>query len=309
MKLRILACAAVLIAGAYSAAAQEIILDVESGYSMLQEAVAKKDIEQVKKLAAATSAMARKIEEEPAPTAADEKEAYASRIKRASEIQLYTEYALFATATEAEPAAAIDLLTTLEQQNPKSTYLEYGGYARYFALLRQTNQAAKIVPLAEKALASLPESTDLLATLADAAMAGKQGDRAIGYANRLVSAAAKSKKPDSLPQADFDRQKGAALGRGYWIAGVLYGERNQAFETDRNLRAALPYIRGNDAMMAPALFYLGVANYTLGRQTLNKARVLEAAKFSEQAAAIKSAYAQQAWRNAQGMKDEAAKMR
>ncbi len=165
------------------------------------------------------------------------------------------------------------------------------------------------MPIAEKALASQPESTGSAPGAGGRGDGQQAGRPRLGYANRLVAAAAKSKKPESMPQADFDRQKGAALGRGYWIAGLLYGERNQFFEADRNLRAALPYIRGNDAMMAPALFYLGVANYTLGRQTLNKARVLEAVKFSEQAAAIKSAIAQQAWRNAQGMKDEAAKMR
>jgi hypothetical protein len=62
-------------------------------------------------------------------------------------------------------------------------------------------------------------------------------------------------------------------------------------------------------MMAPALFYLGVANYSLGTMTNTKAQVLEGAKFSEQAAAIKSDLATQAYRNAQAMKDAAAKMR
>jgi len=62
-------------------------------------------------------------------------------------------------------------------------------------------------------------------------------------------------------------------------------------------------------MMAAALFYLGVANYQLGSATRNKARVLEAAKFSDQAAAIKGPYSDQAWRNAQIMRTEAGKMR
>jgi hypothetical protein len=85
--------------------------------------------------------------------------------------------------------------------------------------------------------------------------------------------------------------------------------RNDFFGADRNLRAALPFIRGNDAMTAPALFQLGVANYQLGVTTNNKARVLEGAKFSEQAAGIKSSLAQQAFNNARAMRDAAAKMR
>jgi hypothetical protein len=43
--------------------------------------------------------------------------------------------------------------------------------------------------------------------------------------------------------------------------------------------------------------------------TLSKARVLEGAKFSEQAAAIESPFAQQAQHNANVMKAEAGNMR
>ena len=75
------------------------------------------------------------------------------------------------------------------------------------------------------------------------------------------------------------------------------------------LRAALPMIKDNPGMNGAALFYLGVANFELGKMTLNKARVLEAAKFSEQAAAIPGPLAQQAWKNAQIIKTEAGKMR
>ena len=62
-------------------------------------------------------------------------------------------------------------------------------------------------------------------------------------------------------------------------------------------------------MAGPALFFLGMANYELGKMTLNKARVLEAAKFSEQATAIEGPYREQARHNALVMRNEAARMR
>ena len=77
----------------------------------------------------------------------------------------------------------------------------------------------------------------------------------------------------------------------------------------RNLRAALPLIKGNTAMLGPALFYLGVANYNLARLTLSKAKMLEAAKFSEDSAKIAGPYQDQAYKNASLMKTEAASMR
>ena len=99
------------------------------------------------------------------------------------------------------------------------------------------------------------------------------------------------------------------LGRAHWIAGIVHSEKLNYYEADKDLRAALPLVKGNDAMTAAALFNLGVANYQLGKTMLKKALVVEAAKFSEQCAAINSPFTEQAWRNAAAMKAEAAKMR
>jgi hypothetical protein len=62
-------------------------------------------------------------------------------------------------------------------------------------------------------------------------------------------------------------------------------------------------------MQGPALFYLGMSNYQLGKMTLNKAKMLEAAKFSEQSMAIPGPFQDQARHNSLVIKDEAAKMR
>jgi hypothetical protein len=112
-----------------------------------------------------------------------------------------------------------------------------------------------------------------------------------------------------MAAGDWGRKRNGALGRAHWIAGMVQSERNQYFAADKSLRAALPLIKGNDTMTAPALYFLALANYQLGKMTLNKAQVLEAAKFSEQAAAINGPLAQNAWRNAVVMKAEADRMR
>ena len=145
--------------------------------------------------------------------------------------------------------------------------------------------------------------------LADTAITRKQSDRALGYANRLLAALNKHPKPEGIASADWERKRSATLGRGHWIAGLVQSEKAQYYQADAHLRAALPLIQGNEAMMGPALFHLGLANYQLGKTMLNKARVLEAAKFSEQAAAIQGPFSQQAWHNALVMKTEAANMR
>jgi len=247
--------------------------DLDDALAALKEAQPSKDAAKIKQLAAAAHATAKKWETATPPSDAD-KENYEARARYAQEVDTYSEYALYALAVS-DPKDAPDLTTALEQQNPKSKYLE------------------------------MP---DLLAVLADNALSRKQTDRALSYANRIIADAAK-KAPDGIEAAEWERTKTAGLAKGYWTAGVILAEQQKFKDADRDLRAALPLIKGNNAMMGPALFYLGVANYQLSTMTNNKAKMVEAAKFSEQSAAIAGPYQDQAYKNANAMKAQADKMR
>ncbi len=305
MKFSTLGMALMLLAGPAAAPAA----DVNETYQKLQQAVAQKDAAQVKELALALYPQVTQLLATPAPASADDKEAWTSQMAWGKSVAGYAEYSLFATGAAApEPATTVDLIATLESMNPKSKYLDEA-YAPYFLALSKTGAGAKVPALAEKALANFPENDDLLLILADNAMGKQQSDRAAVFATRLVAAVNRHSKPEGMAAADWDRKKNAALSHGYWIAGVVAGEKNQYAVADRNLRSALPLIQGNTQMMGPALFYLGVANFNIGKMTNNKAKVLEAGKFSDQAAAIAGPYQDQAWRNAGVIKQEAAKMR
>ena len=88
-----------------------------------------------------------------------------------------------------------------------------------------------------------------------------------------------------------------------------FGERNAYSAADKDLRAALPYIRGDNSMMAPALFYLRGGQLQPRKMELSKAKIMEGVKFSQDCAAITGPLAEQAWKNAAAMKTEADKMR
>jgi tetratricopeptide (TPR) repeat protein len=200
------------------------------------------------------------------------------------------------------------LIAALEQANPCSKYLDVV-YGPYLVAVSKAGGAAKVPAIAEKALANFPDNEDLLLVMVESSMSRKQTDRALTYANKLTAVLANHPKPETLSAADWERKRNAGLARGYWVAGVIYGEKGNYAAADKKLRSALPLVKGNDAMTGPALFYLGMANYQLGKMTLNKALVLEAAKFSEQSAALEGAYAEQARHNAIVMKADAGKMR
>ncbi|HSW50971.1 MAG TPA: hypothetical protein VLH09_12385 [Bryobacteraceae bacterium] len=307
MNLRVLSVClgALLILGPATGFAQTL----DESFAALKDAEAKKDVELVKKLSAQTHALAAEelaIEE---PEAADMKKAWKERLSWARDVDAFSEYALYSLSLTAEPNVAIDLLQTLEKQNPKSRYLDEGGYASYFAALTKLGKTSEIAAVAERGLVNLPNSVDLLLVLADTAMAKQQTGPGLTYSQRLVNAMNRATKPEGVSDADWGRKRSLALGHGYYYIGIIQLQRNAFFEVDRNLRAALPHIQGNNAMMGPALFGLGVANYQLGRQTMNRKRVLEAADFSDKASKIPGSHASDAYRNAQAMRAEAAKMR
>jgi hypothetical protein len=291
-----------LLAGPAVAAA-----DLDGSLQSLKDAVAKKDLDSIKKLVAELRPLANEAVSAPEPKDADEKAAWKSRVDFAKSAQEYADYALYATALQSPGPMQLELFTQLEQESPKSKYLNEG-YGQYLVALQQNGKAAKVIPTAEKGLTNFPDNEDLLLVLADAALA-KNPDRALTLANRLTAAYNKHSKPESMSAADWEKKKNAGMGRGYWIAGVVAGSKGQYLVCDKDLRAALPLIKGNDAMMGPGLFFLGMANYNLGKMTLSKAKVLEAAKFSEEASLIQSAYTEQARHNALVMKNEAGTMR
>jgi hypothetical protein len=304
MKLSLLGLAIVFLAGPAVAVAD----DLEDAVQSLKQAVANKDVDAVKKLAATIRPMTAEILAVAAPADADEKKDWEARNAYAKSSQLYVESAFYTVAVQSEPAVLVDLIATLEQQNPKSKYLDQA-YGAYLVALDKNGAKAKIPAIAKKGLASFPENEDLLLYMTDTEATAKRTDSALAYANRLTASLNKHSKAEGMTAADWERKRGAALAHGYYIAGVLSAEKGLYVPADKNLRAALPLIQGQPAMMGPALFYLGMANYQLGKMTNSKAKVLEGSKFSEQSMAISSPYQDQARHNALVMKDEAARMR
>ena len=295
-----------LVGGPVAALAQT----TDEAFAALKAAEAKKDAALVKKLAAQTHALVAEELQVPQPEGADMLTAWKERLAWARDVDSFSEYALYSVSIPAAPAVAVDLLQTLEKQNPKSKYLDDGGYARYFTALSQAGQAAQIVPVAQRAIANLPNCVDALLVLVDNALTRGDLGTASTLGQRVVAAMSKETKPEGMAQADWDRKRGTALGHGYYAIGMANATGNKYYEVDRNLRAALPFIKGNNALLGPALFQLGVANYQLGRQLLDRQRMMQAADFSDQASRIPGFPNQNdAWRNSQAIRAEAAKMR
>ena len=290
---------------ALDAAAKAMALDpnnLEIAYAALKAAEAKKDPDLVIKWSGETSQAARNIVKAPQPAGADADD-WKKRVDYAQQVDTYAEYSLYAMALQqAGSQKTIYLFDALERSDPKSQYLPKL-YGVYLVALNQTGQTAKVLPFAEHAIESDPSNEDLLLVLANGALNQKDNAKTLQYASKLAETMNAKPKPDGVSDADWQKKKEACLGRAYWMMGAVHSDQKKYVEADKELRQALPYIQGDNQLRAGALFYLGVANYTLGKGK-SRQRLADALKFSQESAAIKSPYQALAQKNAQSIKTE-----
>ena len=261
--------------------------DLDSSYNSLKAAVEKKDVAAVKKLSALTSEFARKIISAP--------DADKERVQHAKEIDKYAEYALSAMAVvETDPKTVIDLTETLQQRNPKSEYLG-SVIAKYTAVQTQGGHPEKGAALAEQIIKAQPSNADALLIAADYNMSKNRMAQAGTYAVRAV---------EILSRKKGEAGNEALLGHANYIAGVAYGAQTKWPQANQSLQAALPSLKGNPAAQGYALFYLGLANYQLGKMTMNKAQMRQALTYFEQCAAISGPMQGQASQNVSAIRAE-----
>jgi hypothetical protein len=276
--------------------------DVDDSYAALKDAVEKKDVDAVMKLAPETAKQAAALSAKPQPSDASAVENWKARVGFGKEVGSYAEYALSAVAATAEPAKAIELVDLLIDVNPKSQYLS-NATPIYLAALLKNGGAAKQFAGAQKVLKGSPANEDALYTLASGYLTSAPG-QAQGYATRLTAAMRTKAKPEGISAEDWDRKKAQYLGQGYYIAGAAAAQTSSWKDCDTNLRAALPYVGSNPGIAGTVYFYLGLANYQLGKLTGDRPRMQEGQKFSEQSAAMAGPMQTQAQRNAALIKQE-----
>jgi tetratricopeptide (TPR) repeat protein len=257
--------------------------DVDTAFAAVKAAEAKKDPDVVRQWAVQSSDLARKVAR--APKAGDEDdEAFKQRIDAAKHLDTYTEYVLFNSAVQTpDVAKKVQLLKTLEERAPDSTYMSQG-YGLYFAALVQSGDIPAAVVVAEKLIAKGQGNELMLATAGDFYLRqNREPQKVLDYSSKLIELVNTRLKPDGVSDADWQKSKNYFLGLGQWMVGVVDCSQSKFGEANKVLRAALPLLEGNDDNKAAALFNLGIANSHLRN-------LADATKFFEQCIAIKSPY-------------------
>jgi hypothetical protein len=253
MKVLIIGFAALVIVCASLRAADD---PLQTNSDALRAAVdGKKGAPEIKRLSVLVLTEAKK-QMGPAPADAD-KENWDAHVKYAEQVAEYAEYALYSVSVGASAATAIDMISTLEAQSPKSKYLTQDAYL----------------------------------VVANAAMTAQQADRASSFARKALTAP-KGAKPEQ------------ATGTAHYIIGVVAANKKDMSTADKELKAALPGIKGIPAMEGPAYYFLGEADYSLGRQSMDRVQADQGIKYELQAALISGQYQSMASAEAKRMKTE-----
>ncbi|MBK5290344.1 MAG: hypothetical protein JJE04_01450 [Acidobacteriia bacterium] len=273
--------------------------DSEMAHGALKAAEAKKDPDLVMKWASATSDAARLAMASKKPAEEDEVEAWTHKVDFAKQVETYTEYSLFSTALQtSDPAKKILLIDKLAERNPKSQYLSQLEEQKFIAY-RQLNNNEKALEMAEATIAKNPGNEDMLLFAADQYLNVKKDNaKALLYADQVVELMKTKPAPNGVSAPDWEKKKQTILGLGLWMSGMIQSSQSKFSPADKTLREALPYLAGNDQLLGPALFHLGLANYRIGSgKTTDTQRILDALKFNTQCAAIKGPFQTQAQKN------------
>lgn len=275
---------------------------VKQAYDNLKAAEAKKDAAGVKQWAAETSKAAR----EAIKNAKDDADGKATA-DYARQVDVYTEYSLFATAVQAQnPADTIALIEQLREQNPKSQYLGQA-VGPYLHALQQSGQGAKAGEEAEKLAEDYPDSEDALLVACDYEQSKQRQAKVADYAQKLVTVMEGKAKPQGVSDEDWAKKKNTTLGLGYWYLGLAQSGANQFEAAAKSLKSAAPLLPAGSTVLGIGLFHLGLADYRMakaGKGKGSRALLEEALKYSQQSAAIKSPLQQQAAENVKAIRGE-----
>ncbi len=225
--------------------------------------------------------IASKVAQAPKPSDPDDAVDWTKQIEFAKEVLSYSEFVLATQAAdEPDPAKRAALVEALQSRNPQSKFLANTKKQTVIDLAKIDPE--KAVVLAEQGLTKEPDNEDFLMTVADYKI-GHEKDlpRVLTYSLRILELMKTKPKPDTLSAEEWEQKKAKFTGWASWMAGVVYGKQAHYAQSDRYLREALPYILDNTRLLAAAYYYLGYDNYAMASELGDKARALEAVKFSK----------------------------
>lgn len=161
----------------------------------------------------------------------------------------------------------------------------------YFFLYRTLGNHQKAYETAERMLRDDPKDEDALLFVADALFARRTSpDRVLAYSQQVLEILSSKTKPAWYSDSDWNRKKSVYIGSASWISGHLQLERLDFAKAEASFRQALAQFQGDPQTSGYVLFYLGWAEFNLGKLDL-------AAQVYDQCSKLPGVFQAQAARN------------
>ncbi len=196
-----------------------------------------------------------------------------------------------------DPRKRVAMVDALSARNPKSQYASQMAQMQ-FASFRQLNDNAKALALAEKTLETDQSSDDMLAFVINEYVEKKRDpEKVIAYSARLVELMDTKPKPEGVSDDDWAKRKKSLSGLAHFWSGSTSFTLKKYPAADKELRAAIPLVEGNDQLKAATLFFAGLNSNSMKN-------LPDALMFNQQCAAIKSQFQAQAVKNVNVLKSQ-----
>jgi hypothetical protein len=278
--------------------------DLDSPHDALQAAEGLNNPELMAKYATLSWDLASRTVKIPKPADPDDVPEWAKQVQYGNEVLAYSEFTLATLAVQpTDEQKRAELVQALQQRSPDSKFLAIT--KKPTAIDLASLHPEKALQLAEKGPVADPDNEDFLLTVADHYMSNEKDlPKVLSYSLRILDLMQTKAKPEDLNGEEWAKKKAKFTGRASWMAGVVYGKQARYSLSDRYLRNALGHVRENPRLLAAAYFYLGHDNYALASELGDKARAVEAARFSRLCAAIDGPFHSLALKNLELLRNE-----
>lgn len=239
----------------------------------------------------------------PKPAGEADAEIWREQKSLAAQIAPHLDYQAYLQLTRASDARTrLALIEAFLRDRPASTYTSQA-QSLYLLTCQQLGDNERALELARRTLDREPDHPEMLAMLLDAAYQKQDSAATLTYAKRLIDVLDRNIHPNGVGAPEWSKRKSQLQGSALWMIGATEMLTQSYASADAALRAALPLLREHRSpLVSASLYYLGWANYRLGR-------AFDAAKFNRECAAMVTVYQARCVRNLQVLVSETAGVR
>jgi hypothetical protein len=219
-------------------------------------------------------------------------------IELARSARIYTDYLAYCEILHiADPTRRVELAQEFLLRRKNSVY-RFAAEDLYLEAWRQSGDTRKTLEAAKKILEQNDSNVVALTVVAESCMRTESDPRKlVAYGTRILALLERQPKPEGLTSAEWSKKKALLAARAHWIIGTAAMQQDRFGEADRSIRVALPYLKGDSRMTSAALFYLGWANYRLGKLS-------DAIRFNKECALVNGPYREHAEKNLRAIQAE-----